>query len=80
MQMRRQVWTASALIVLVASSGCVSTANWTKPNATPADLERDSYECERDARQAQPPNNPFGPALRKEMFERCMKVRGWTAE
>ena len=78
--MRRQISAVGALVVLAASSGCVSTASWVKPGATPADLERDSYECERDARQAQPPDNPFGPALRKQMFERCMKVRGWTAE
>ncbi len=76
--MRSRLFVRLTVITLLLSSGCVSTATWTKPNWSQADLDKDAYECELQARQAQPANNPFGPALRKEMFVRCMKVRGWT--
>jgi hypothetical protein len=50
------------------------TTYWNRPGATDADLRRDAYECERDARQSQFANVFFMIAFQ----ERCMMARGWT--
>ena len=71
-------WIGAAILVFVLS-GCAETI-WDKQGATQADFNKDSYECERDARQS----GYFGSGLAgslamKEFYERCMVARGWTA-
>lgn len=50
------------------------TTYWAMPGATQSDLTRDSYECERDARQSGYFNNGFELIA---FAQRCMMARGW---
>lgn len=68
-----------AAIVCLALAGC-TTYRWAKPGATEADLQRDSYECERDVRQSGYYGGGLLGALNAEGFgERCMMAHGWRA-
>lgn len=60
------------VLIVLTLSGC--TTYWDKPGTTPADLQRDAYECERDARQSGPFDNGF---YMLAFQERCMMARGW---
>jgi hypothetical protein len=64
-------------LILLASCGQLE---WTIPlGKTQVDFQRESYECERDARYA----FPGGPATvganmdMQNMYLRCMHVRGY---
>jgi hypothetical protein len=51
---------------------------WDKPGATRAEYDRDSYECEKDARQS----GYFGTGLigalnMREFFKKCMNAHGY---
>ena len=68
-----------AVLLLLGLSGCAQTV-WIKPGAAQADLNRDSYACEKDTRQS----GPFGPGLigimgRKDFYGKCMVAHGWIA-
>lgn len=56
------------------------SARWTKPNATAADLQRDTLECEDEAEKNSPssPSNPFTHKTRTRFVARCMQTKGWT--
>lgn len=63
---------------LVTLTGCAQIV-WNKPGATQQDFQRDSYQCERDARQS----GYFGGGLAgainfREFQQRCMMAAGWT--
>lgn len=69
-----------ALLVLAASllGGCADDVYY-KEGATQADFQRDSYECERDARMSAA---SFGGGIAGAMearnfYRRCMGVRGY---
>ena len=70
---------ALSVCVLLLLPACAS-ARWTKPNATAADLQRDTLECEREAEQTSPssPSNPFAHKWRTDFVTRCMQTKGWT--
>lgn len=64
------------LVLMVLLAGClpryeVRPRYEARPDRTQADLERELYECERDAA---PIPNRF-EAL--DMERRCMRVKGW---
>lgn len=64
-------------LVLVLS-GCAS-AQWVKPNTSEADLHRDAFECDHEAqRLSPPPTNPFAAARTRDLFNKCMRSKGWT--
>lgn len=73
--MRALVLGAMALVF----GGCAETV-WVKPGATQSDFNRDSYECERDARMSAGSfGGGIGGAIEARGFmERCMGVRGYT--
>jgi hypothetical protein len=55
---------SSALWLLLAVSGC-ATGTWTRGDATAADVDRDSFECRREAARMYPPmprQVPYGGA------------------
>lgn len=61
-----------------ALAGCAPMA-WDRPGATQADFNRDSYACERDARQS----GYYGGGLTgtvnmQGFFQRCMVAQGYT--
>lgn len=68
------------VFVVLLLSACVSGVRppWTKPNATPDDLHRDTVECENQAEQTSPsPTNPFAYKMKTDSVTRCMEARGW---
>jgi len=71
---------ALALIGCVVLFGCAPTI-WVKPGATQADYNRDSYGCEKDARQSGYFGGGLIGAVNMEQFEeRCMVAHGWAKE
>ena len=59
-------------------SGC-GPMIWNKPGVTQAEYNKDSYECEKDARQS----GYFGTGLvgalnMRDFFKTCMVARGYT--
>ncbi len=59
-------------------AGCVTArATWVKQGGTQSEHDRDTYECERDARQS----GYFEGAMNmREFFGRCMAARGWKLQ
>ncbi len=75
----------SLILVFILISSCASLpSSWDKPGATPQELQKDQYECERDVYMLQygPYDNPFAQLVinqhRQEMYDKCMKSKGWT--
>jgi hypothetical protein len=69
----------SLVVVLVAFSltGCARYV-WTKAAFTEQEFNRDSYECEKDARQSGYFGTGLAGALNmREFNDRCMVARGW---
>lgn len=72
---------ASLLLPAIALllSGCAGQTYWDKPGATQADLRRDSYSCERDARQSgYYGSGIIGAINMQEFFGRCMEAQSYT--
>ena len=71
---------ASALVVTASTLALTACASsWSKPGATQADYNKDSYECERDMRQSGGYGTGLAGALSAQGFaERCMIARGYT--
>ena len=68
------------LTTILALCGCAKTF-WVKPGATQQDFARDSYECERDARQSGYFGTGIAGAINMQAFqERCMVARGWSKQ
>ena len=73
--MRASTLAAMALALLF---GCAESY-WDKYGATEQDFNRDSYECERDARQSGYYGTGLAGSLNMQNFYgRCMVARGWT--
>lgn len=66
-----------ALALALLLSACSTTMNFEKPGGTQQQLERDGYECERDARQSRFGSGIAGRLDQRDFFLRCMRVRGW---
>lgn len=67
----------ASFIVLLALAACGPETTWVRDGATPQNLQRDSYDCEKDARQS----GYFGSTLEmRGFFERCLVARGWRKE
>ena len=59
---------------------CATPKIWDKPGSTQAEFNKDSYECERDARQSGGFGGGIAGSLNmRDFFGRCMVARGWTA-
>ena len=71
-------WRISLLVVACAGTiGCARTV-WVHPDYTPALFNKDSYECERDARQSGYFGTGIAGAINMQsFFDRCMVARGW---
>jgi hypothetical protein len=62
-------------------SGCFSTMVWDKPGITESTFNKDSYECERDARQSGHFGGGLGGELNFRTFlKKCMVARGYTLQ
>lgn len=57
------------VLLCLLLAGCAQT--YSHPTKSEADLQRDSYECERDTAAVQ---NMFRA---NDMYRRCMAVKGW---
>ena len=69
-------WVAVALGVVTV--GCAPMA-WDRPGATQADFDRDSYACERDARQSGYYGGGLTGAINMQgFFGRCMNAQGYV--
>jgi hypothetical protein len=65
---------AILLVAFLLVAGCAGSQTWAKPGGTQADLDRDTYECERDARML-----PSGSQYERIKFsEQCLRSKGWT--
>ena len=63
-------------LLLPILSGCTIHYVWERGGATADEVRRDNYECNRDA--AMPPmQGSFTALLRRNMYEDCMKARGY---
>lgn len=64
--------------------GCAEPLMWTKPGATQADFNRDSYECQKDAyATGGAVYLGYGVTTRTAnsgMYNQCMVVRGYTQQ
>lgn len=65
--------------VALGLSACATPMVWDKGGATQQDYNKDSYECEKDARQS----GYFGGGIvgainMQEFFKQCMVAHGWT--
>lgn len=82
----------SVIVLIVAAlslAGCATpTHNWAKAGATQADLDRDMYECQRDANMIPSRQSPYGGYValvrerqdqdyRVHFSEQCLKSKGW---
>jgi hypothetical protein len=67
-----------ALLLTLAVPACAQVY-WTKPGFSPADWQRDRYECERDARMSV---LSFGTGIvgalnEQDFFNRCLVAHGY---
>ena len=70
---------ASLLPVVVCLCGCAGVPVFSKPGATQADYNRDSYACDRDVRQSFVGQTGVVASIDAQDFgERCMIAKGWT--
>lgn len=66
------------VIILISLGGCAQRI-WDKPGGTRADFNRDSYTCEKDARQSGYYGGGIAGALAmRNFYDRCMVVQGYT--
>lgn len=74
---------ATAPFLLISACGPSDTTyTWEKPGSSVQDLQRDSYACERDTRQAAASfSGGLQGAGEAEAFgKRCMYSKGWRLE
>jgi hypothetical protein len=77
--MKKTTIAAVPLLLLAACSSASDAYYWNKPGASSADLQHDSYECERDMRAgAASFGVGVGAAAQAEAFgQRCMSAKGY---
>ena len=68
----------AAVLTVLTLTACARTV-WTRNSFTQQEFDRESYECERDARQS----GYFGDGLigalnMQNFFDRCMVSMGWS--
>lgn len=69
----------SIIFLVSAVGGCATPMIFDKASGTQAEYNKDSYECERDARQSGYfGGGIFGSMNMKEFFKSCMVARGYT--
>ena len=69
-------WVVAAIGMV--ATGCAPMV-WDRPGATQADFNRDSYACERDARQSGYYGAGLTGAINMQgFFGRCMSAQGYT--
>lgn len=74
-----------ALVLLVAAlpvCGCGGTPSYNNPEATPAQTQRDYRECDFEAAKATGnlPDKSDREARVKELLDKCLRARGYTAQ
>jgi hypothetical protein len=68
-----------AAVLVIALSGCATPMIWDKDGATQADYNKDSYQCEKDARQSGYYGGGLAGAIAmRDFFQRCMVAAGYT--
>jgi hypothetical protein len=71
--MKRLVTLACAAALLVLPGACATTAQWSHPSKTQADLAGDRGDCGKAAER-----DAYGSTVvNSRAFEECMKQRGW---
>ena len=70
------------IVSLIVLAGC-STAHWTKPGATAADFNRDSYECAQQHQENSASWRPYqgfrsGVTVSKDLYRGCMQAKGYN--
>ncbi len=76
--MRAVMNLALAFLLSALQVGC-ARAVYRNPNYTPQLWARDSYECERDARQSgYYGGGILGAMNMRDFYDRCLAARGWT--
>ena len=74
----------AAVALLVIVTACAKDPpTWDRPGGTQADLNRDTYECERDSYIAGGGVQYIGFGMVRstpnpDLYKRCMAARGWT--
>lgn len=69
------------LLALCLSVGACTHATWVRKGATDADLQRDQYACEKDARQSSYFGGRYYFDINFQAFQnRCMRSKGWSQE
>jgi hypothetical protein len=73
--------TAALLLALGFVAGCASSASdgWTKPGATPEEIQRDSADCLLKAQTVAPGRDGPRTIVNHERYRQCMANRGYTA-
>jgi hypothetical protein len=67
------------LAVLCLALACgVGSPQWTRPESTQADYDRDSAQCMNAATGASIDPSPGNRARVQSEFDRCMESRGWS--
>ena len=75
--------TATAAAIFGIAACASNEVQWTKAGATPADYQRDTYECERDTRTVAYTFTPgvILPAIdAQNFFSRCMSAKGYVMQ
>jgi hypothetical protein len=74
--MKRAIVSAAAALLALAGCGPMI---WDKPDAMQADYNRDSYACEKDARQSGYYGGGIAGSIEmREFFKRCTVSKGYT--
>jgi hypothetical protein len=73
--MKRYFWIYC--VAFLALAGCAPSV-WEKLGASPADLRLSTYDCQKDVRAADFPNDFVGGMNGGELFNECMTGYGYT--
>jgi hypothetical protein len=75
--MKKALVILAGLFILTTTS-CARTV-WDKPDASPATVQLDTYNCNRDVRAANFGNDFMGGFNGERLFEECMSAHGYTS-
>ena len=79
MQLIKAGYCIGALLATALSLSACTRVVWDKAGSSQQDFQRDSYACERDARQSGYFGGGLIGAANFEAFQdRCMGAAGWT--
>ena len=82
----RIIRTITVLLVILTLVGCATGFRYTRPNTTQQQVDKDGYECRREATYtAYNANvNPYygaassGNQVDMELAKQCLRARGYT--